>query len=355
MLNANKLPTCQANCPALRAAATQQLAGARTRPSRGGSTNPSALPRILPRILPLILLQIPPPSALPEPPPNNDIANFATEFFEKVLRGLKNIQSNRSQVTPLGLGEQLLELRQNAKADTMELERVLQNYQSKSCSDKWLAGFYARYSAVRRRFLDPRHSETGDTQKERNELKREVIWEVTSAVVNRLEPYWGVCASLIYNALKETRFKGCNLYKKGGGIGSNRLNEIINAIVGLFLAADIKVNVDNDTPVVNPAFFLTLVSYDVKYVISINSSTTLTNSRYADICRSIKLDNFAELQLDENIDGLEGNISELEIYSGQIRLSVLLGKEVGEKLGRTWKRSGNGLTTIHFRPIQVQG
>ena len=33
-------------------------------------------------------------------------------------------------------------------------------------------------------------------------MRKESLWIITSAVVNRLFPYWGAPASLVYNALR---------------------------------------------------------------------------------------------------------------------------------------------------------
>ncbi|KAK0736333.1 hypothetical protein B0T21DRAFT_348413 [Apiosordaria backusii] len=56
----------------------------------------------------------PPSSAVSNPPPNIDpIIQFADEFFKKFLSGLNRIQSKGSQVTPIEIGQELLELRRN--------------------------------------------------------------------------------------------------------------------------------------------------------------------------------------------------------------------------------------------------
>ncbi|KAK1754071.1 hypothetical protein QBC47DRAFT_385553 [Echria macrotheca] len=287
-----------------------------------------------------------PNSALPGPLPDtadDSVTLFAQEYVGKVIRGLKRLLKTREkleQVTGFNLGECLSELRQAEDEDLEKLENVLTVYQSQSASGKFLAEFYTQYAVIRRRFLDPKHSETGDKQKELGLMRKESMWEVTSAVVNRLVPYWGVCASLIYNALTETKFKGSNLYRgvqgaRGRGISADRLTKVIDAIVRLLLATDIQITIREATPVVNPAFFLTLVS----------------RKAYVDVCKSVKLDSIADLDLQAKIDGLADELLGVQINAGQIPLSELLEKEVGTATKRTLeKKKKKGLLGIHFLP-----
>lgn len=221
------------------------------------------------------------PDPLPDTAGDDTIAKFAHEYFKKVQTGLRRLGplgSGQGQVALLNLGAQLLEHRLCEEQDRNKLETLLKDYQTQSSTDKWLANIYGHYAAVQRRYLDPEHSETGDNHKERLEIRKESMCEVTSAVVNRLEPYWGVCASLIFNALRgmmmnpsqgymltdtETKFKGSALYSSSG-IRKGGLNEAVEAIVNRFLGASIEFTIKEDTPVVNPAFFLTLVRREDK-------------------------------------------------------------------------------------------
>ena len=73
--------------------------------------------------------------------------------------------------------------------------------------------------------------------------------------------------------------------------------------------------------------------------VSIKSRILLTSSSYADICRSIKLDNFTVLRLDYDIDNLTGGLVKLGVNARQVPLSKLLDKEVGVKVKRTLERT----------------
>ena len=82
------------------------------------------------------------------------------------------------------------------------------------------------------------------------------------------------------------------------------------------------------------------------------SASGQTNSlRYADVCRSIGLDNCAHLDLEIEIGNLVDTLPILAVHSAQIPLSTLLAKETeGSTTARTLSTSEDGKITVHLLP-----
>jgi hypothetical protein len=154
----------------------------------------------------------PPPDTAPCELPDEDassdpIANFAQQYYDKVLRGITSLHKIRKHTSIGDLGQQLVELRGTGEKDKSgkALEELLDKYGSSSQSNTWLANLYSLYAGIQRRSVDKTHSETGNSDKEQGLLKKEAMCLVTSEVVNNLQKSWGASASLIYNALRGTR------------------------------------------------------------------------------------------------------------------------------------------------------
>ncbi|RWA03607.1 hypothetical protein EKO27_g11496 [Xylaria grammica] len=250
-------------------------------------------------------------------PPTPDLSNesnavFAEKYVEKVNRGLKRLKnqapSAQGQHHLANVGTQLLEQRNNAKEKgTLGIETILNAFVKDTGSLGWLANIYGRYMSFQRRQVDPVHSQTGDSYQERNVKNRERLCQLTSAVVNRLQPDWGVCASLVYNALHVTSFKGSDLYRR---VSADDLDLVANSIVDRLRATEIHITVFKDIPVINPACFLAI----------------FINRPYSEICKDIGLENLSSLNLQEEIDTLAASLGQLGLKCGQISLSTLIAR-----------------------------
>ncbi|KAI1314754.1 hypothetical protein F5Y16DRAFT_421937, partial [Xylariaceae sp. FL0255] len=235
---------------------------------------------------------------------------FVEKYVDKVKRGLEKLEKRppnaQDQCQFANLGTRLQQHRDGAKqAGTHEVEKLLNTLLKEAGSLGWLADIYSRYMSLQRREVSPTQSETGDAYQERNVKNRERFCQLTSAVVDRLEPHWGVFASLIFNALEVTNFKGSDVYRR---ISVDDLDRTANAIVHQLLSAAIRLEIFKDTQVINPAFFLAIFS----------------DRPYQDICKDIGLQRFDSLCLQEQIDALADSLDKMGLRCGQIRLSVLV-------------------------------
>ncbi|RYP34276.1 hypothetical protein DL768_011066 [Monosporascus sp. mg162] len=186
---------------------------------------------------------------------------YAGKYVTKVKKGLLKLgkASSKGGCKPSSYDvDGLLKCRQNAEADDdyQELENHLERMAISLKSEQWLADFYWRYMVFRRRRLDPAHSVTGDLAQERYVKDKETMCKVTSAVINRLETYWGVCANLIFNALRETKFKASFLNR----VGKDQQDALIDSIVTLLLKIELEIKIPSDLLVINPAFFISVVT-----------------------------------------------------------------------------------------------
>ncbi|KAM7188710.1 hypothetical protein V8F33_010480 [Rhypophila sp. PSN 637] len=276
------------------------------------------------------------------------ITNFAKIYYAKVRRGLEKLHRIKQDNSIGHLGKRLLELRRPreegdgekygerySRKALEELEELLKKYSSNSEYDVWLANLYSLYTGVRGRSLEKAHSATGKSKEEFNALKKEAMCVVTSEVVNNLQRYWGASASLIYNALRETRPKGSAL-ASGKGIGRSQLGKVVEEITNLFLKKGFTFSIQGDLPVVNPAFFLTLIDRE---------------ARYKDVCKSVKLDGFANLDLQEEINKHIDKLPILALNAGQIAYSILLHKEGDRKEWTKLEKSGD-IWTVHLLPLR---
>jgi hypothetical protein len=132
---------------------------------------------------------------------------FVGLFISKIDTGLDKLKKNPSQLeNSVRIGYQLHQHLLSSSQDSGELEEILKVYGTDQKTIIWQADLYQRYLTYRRRAANPQHSETGDVYAEDAFKKREVLCKLLSTVVNELEPAWGVCASLVYNA-----FEGMNV------------------------------------------------------------------------------------------------------------------------------------------------
>ncbi|KAI0163860.1 hypothetical protein GGR57DRAFT_497946 [Xylariaceae sp. FL1272] len=262
-------------------------------------------------------------------PVKSNLVDFAQLFAGKIQKGLQKVQnpSQRIHRSTADLGAELSKRRQDVKDEgTESLEAYLNEVGRNTPDTAWLATFYARYLGYQRRSLDPAHSQSGDLYVEQSIKGKEKICMVMAQVVDRLYPYWGVCSSLVFNALRETRFKASRLEKAT----KKELGAVVDLIVGLFLQMDINLTISKTTPIINPAFFLGL----------------FLDQPYSEICKDIGLERYSDLDLQKEIDASTGRLGQLGLECGQFSLSTLI-----EKSGATAESDENSfvirLSAVH--------
>ncbi|KAI0390118.1 hypothetical protein F5Y17DRAFT_83647 [Xylariaceae sp. FL0594] len=171
---------------------------------------------------------------------NPKLVKCAEVYVAKVLRGLQKLGTSTptDRILPDFMGNQLDLYRRNtrAKQGDQQLTKLLHRFADDHASVYWLADFLYRYLTYRNRLLDATYSETKDFDRERHLKEKEVICQVTSSVVNRLEPKWGICASLVYNALRETKYRGAKLLQ----VAKAELGVVVDLVVEMLCASTIQ-------------------------------------------------------------------------------------------------------------------
>ncbi|KAI0798395.1 hypothetical protein GGR55DRAFT_683366 [Xylaria sp. FL0064] len=276
------------------------------------------------------------------------VTNCAQEYATKVKRGLLRMKKSKvlkpqHPISFENLGLELLQCRQDAEAND-RLINILSRISKDFQSEYWQANFYYRYASYRRRCRDPAHSETMDFDKERHNKDKEALCQVTSLVVNRLEHSWGACANLVFNALKETKYKGCKLYTD---ITKEERHIVAELIAKELSASTIDFEIPEDMPVINPAVFLSIVTGTPYYSPAMAKDKDRANQpRFSAVCEEVGLGNFAKMDLQSDIDGIISDIETLGLHSGQLPLTALLKRESEPPKGRLLNRRG-GRLRIH--------
>ncbi|KAI0191352.1 hypothetical protein F4808DRAFT_465400 [Astrocystis sublimbata] len=178
------------------------------------------------------------------------------KFVAKVTKGMQKIgeqEPKRGSSSTSNIGVNLMELQQKARQDgTVTLEQYLNDVAKGTSDTAWLATMYARYMGYHRRCIDSSHLQSGDFYAERKVKDREKVCNVTARVVNKLYPHWGVSSSLVFNALRETRFKASFLES----VGNTELDTVADLVIDSLLGTELNLTILADTPVINPTFFL---------------------------------------------------------------------------------------------------
>ncbi|KAJ3578311.1 hypothetical protein NPX13_g2251 [Xylaria arbuscula] len=239
----------------------------------------------------------------------SDFVDFARKFATKVEKGMQKAEQPKqtNHGSSAELGAALLKHQAEVKAQGTEtLEKYLNEIAHNTSATAWLATMYSRYFGYQRRRIDSLYSQSGDLYAERKVKEKENICIVATRIMNKLYPYWGVYSSLIFNALKETRFKASYLED----ISKKELDQIADLVVTLLLQTEINLTISKDTPIINPAFFLAI----------------FLEQPYSEICKTIGLDRFSDLDLQEEINVLAGSLGQLGLECGQIPVSTLVAK-----------------------------
>ncbi|KAH6658634.1 hypothetical protein BKA67DRAFT_533764 [Truncatella angustata] len=221
-------------------------------------------------------------------------------------------KSKRSfgSIAEANIGANLSQYQQQilTKRSRTDLADLLEAHGAILESDSWRANIFSRYIRLYFRGLDEKHPDRGNCDEEQYAQKKARFCEVMAALVNSLEPVWGVCALFVFD-----------------GFGDGK---------------EIQITIPEDTLVTNPAWFISCV----------------TNQSCSDTCTMIGLDKFAYLDVQSAIDDHATRIADLGLLCGRFPLSKLLALEKGERAGRAIKREGGLLhITLTYPGAQVTG
>ncbi|KAH8655674.1 hypothetical protein BX600DRAFT_470098 [Xylariales sp. PMI_506] len=263
--------------------------------------------------------------------PQNAKVKFTTECAEAIEKGLKevgkttagqtrekgNLRNQKKlastirnqRLTVSDLGNSLAQCQKKAHSSGIwvDLANILGNHQAALDADSWLTDMLRRFVRHCFRTLGLKHNGTGDPDAEQDAKKQERICEVMAALVNNLEPHWGVCALLVFTAFREMNFKGSSCTKFAWAL----FPDVITTITASLQGKTVEITIPEDTLVFNPAWFISCV----------------TKRSCSDTCTNIGLGNFAYLNVQVELDRHSSDLANLALMCGRIPLSFLLAKE----------------------------
>ncbi|CAH0054801.1 unnamed protein product [Clonostachys solani] len=247
-------------------------------------------------------------------------------FLAKLKLGLRKLKEVPKSTEIKDLGPQLALYAANTEKDDGKLvEKLLEAAKKVPASIGWQLSFHRLFVLYRRRKFEPRHLETGSQGREKPLKKKESLCEFLGCIVNQLESKWGICASLVFNILEETKFKASMLRD----MRRTARIRAANLITDELLKID-QIVLWQGTQVLNPVFFISSVMGIPPYIAFEN----------------IGIGNLSKYDIQKPIECNQKHLSELGLYCGKIHLCTLL--QVGSFKERQAPKSNGNLITINL-------